>query len=92
MRHQSSLIPGSGIADPAGYSLKMNTWVSVVLKDTSQVGLSPSHLEDSDVPGVALHGLLKLAAFQTFLCSNTMQVLVEVQTWKHTQTHACDMA
>lgn len=39
------------------------------------------HLEDSDVPSVALHGLLKFATFQALLGSNTMQVLVEVQTW-----------
>lgn len=43
-----------------------------------------SHLEDSDVPCVALHGLLKFAAFQTFLCPDAMQVLMEVQTCTQT--------
>lgn len=54
--------------------------VSAALKATWQVQFGPSHLEDSDVPGVALHGLLELAAFQTLLCSDAMQVLMEVQT------------
>lgn len=48
--------------------------------------LSSSHLEDGDVPGVALHGLLQLAAFQTLLGSDTMQVFVKVQTCRQTDT------
>lgn len=39
-----------------------------------------AHLKHSDVPSVALHGLLKLTALQTLLRSNPMQVFVEVQT------------
>lgn len=31
-----------------------------------------AHLQDGDVPGVALHGLLELAAFQTLLGSDAM--------------------
>lgn len=40
-----------------------------------------AHLQDGDVPGVALHGLLELAAFQALLGPDAMEVLVEVQTW-----------
>lgn len=63
----------------------MSVWSSMSFVRL-QVWFSPPHLEDSDVPSVALHGLLELAAFQTLLCSNTVQVLVEVQTWTHTST------
>lgn len=55
-------------------------WVLVVLRTPCEVWFSSSHLEHSDVPRVALHGLLKFAALQTLLCSNAMQVLMEVQT------------
>lgn len=37
-------------------------------------------LEHGDVPGVALHRLLQFAALQTFLRSDAMQILMEVQT------------
>lgn len=44
---------------------------------------SKSHLEDGDVPGVALHGLLKFATLQALLRSDAMQVFVEVQACGH---------
>lgn len=39
-----------------------------------------AHLKHSDVPSVALHGFLKFAAFEALLCSDAVQVLMEVQT------------
>lgn len=70
----------SVLAETTGLSCTVDLTQSVqclTLSVLQQVCLA---LEDSDVPGVALHGLLKFAAFQTLLCSNAMQVLMEVQT------------
>lgn len=48
---------------------------------TSEATRSSTDLEDSDVPSVALHGLLKFTPLQALLGANPVQVLVEVQTW-----------
>ena len=41
-----------------------------------------SNLEHSDVPGVALHGLLQLAALQALSGPNAVKVHVEVKPWE----------
>lgn len=71
---------GTVFTEATGLSCTVNLTQSVqclALSVLQQVCLA---LEYSDVPSVTLHGLLKFAAFQTLLCSNAMQVLMEVQT------------
>lgn len=47
-----------------------------------------THLENSDVPGVALHSLLQFSTFQALLSADPVQIFMEIQPCKTAPTHS----